>query len=87
MQIDWYPKAAADFEFFQKNKAKTAAKIERLLVDIVRDSYRGLGKPEPLKYEHSGWWSRRIDDEHRLVYKVEKNRIIVMKCRFHYSKD
>jgi toxin YoeB len=59
-------------------------KIVELLNDIKRDSYKGLGKPEPLKHELAGYWSRRITDEHRLVYKVSGNDIIIFSCKGHY---
>lgn len=59
-------------------------KINDLIRDIRRDPYRGIGKPEPLKENLSGWWSRRITKEHRLVYKVENGAILIAQCRFHY---
>ena len=59
-------------------------RIERLLENICQTPYSGIGKPEPLKHELSGYWSRRITEEHRLVYSVNENRIIVISLRFHY---
>ena len=64
---------------------RTFKKIVELLNDIKRDSYKGLGKPEPLKHELAGYWSRRITDEHRLVYKVSGNDIIIFSCKGHYT--
>jgi toxin YoeB len=60
-------------------------KIDRLLRDISRDPFKGLGKPEPLKHEYKGYWSRRITAEHRLIYKMENNAIIVASLRGHYE--
>ncbi|WP_444542119.1 Txe/YoeB family addiction module toxin [Belliella aquatica] len=59
-------------------------KINLLIKDAQRTPFEGLGKPEPLKHHLSGWWSRRIDLEHRLIYKLESNSIIIMQCRYHY---
>jgi toxin YoeB len=56
-----------------------------LLKDISRTPFQGIGKPEPLKYKYSGFWSRRIDEEHRLIYQVRDDEILIAKCRFHYD--
>jgi toxin YoeB len=61
------------------------AKINSLLRDISRTPFSGQGKPEPLKYKYKGFWSRRIDDEHRLIYRVKDDEILIAKCRFHYD--
>jgi len=61
-------------------------KIKELIRDIQRTPFEGKGKPEPLKGDLSGYWSRRIDQEHRLVYQVQKERIIIYSCRYHYEK-
>ena len=63
---------------------KVFKKIGTLIKDIQRDPFDGLGKPEPLKHDLSGYWSRRITDEHRLVYKVEKDTIYIVSCKYHY---
>lgn len=63
---------------------KTFKKIESLIKDIQRNPFKGLGKPEPLKHELSGFWSRRISDEHRLVYKIEKDIVYIVACKYHY---
>jgi toxin YoeB len=60
-------------------------KINQLIKEIIRDPFKGLGKPEPLKNDWKGYWSRRIDDKHRLVYKVEQDAVIFAKCHGHYS--
>jgi toxin YoeB len=61
-------------------------KINELLKDISRSPYEGIGKPEALKFNYVGYWSRRIDEEHRLIYKVEQDEIQILKCRFHYDQ-
>jgi len=61
-------------------------RIISLIKDISRNPFQGLGKPEALKYELQGYWSRRIDDEHRLIYKIENDRLIIVSCKYHYKK-
>ena len=74
------------FEFWIRNDRRTLIRIMDLLSDVQRDPFEGKGKPEPLKYELKGLWSRRITDEHRLVYSVSDDEISVYSCRFHYKK-
>jgi len=74
-----------DYLYWQKTNLKIATKINALLKDIARNPYSGLGKPEPLKYKYKGFWSRRIDGEHRLIYQVKGDEILIAKCRFHYD--
>ena len=78
-------KAFAAFYEWTVHDKKIAKKIMDLVKDIQRTPFTGLGKPEPLKHDLSGFWSRRITDEHRLVYKVEKEEIIIASCKFHYE--
>ena len=86
MEVDFLDKAIDDIEFWKKSGNKTVqSKITKLLESICITPYSGIGKPEPLKHELSGYWSRRITDEHRLVYTVSENRIKVISMRFHYS--
>ena len=73
-----------DYVFWQENDPKMVAKINKLIKDIKRNPADGIGKPERLKNDISGWYSRRINLEHRLVYKLEKNAIIIAQCRYHY---
>jgi len=63
---------------------KLFSKISSLIKDIARDPFQGLGKPEPLRHELSGYWSRCINEEHRLVYKIENDTIFILSCKFHY---
>jgi len=74
---------AAFYEWTKEDK-KLAKRIMELLKDIKRSPFTGIGKPEPLKHDLSGYWSRRITDEHRLVYKVESETIIIASCKYHY---
>ena len=74
-----------EYLFWQKNDKQKLNKINELLKDISRSAFEGIGKPEALKYKYVGYWSRRIDEEHRLIYKVEQDVIIIYKCRFHYD--
>ena len=74
-----------DYLYWQKTDRKILDRINNLVKDISRNPYSGLGKPEPLKYKYQGYWSRRITDEHRLIYKVVNDEIHVAKCLFHYD--
>jgi toxin YoeB len=73
-----------DFLFWLASDRKTARRIVRLIAEIQRDPVTGIGKPEPLKGELSGYWSRRIDDQHRLVYRANDEEIKILKARYHY---
>ena len=83
-QIAFEEKAFEDFTNWATQDKKVYAKIITLIKDIKRNPFLGLGKPEPLKHELSGYWSRRINDEHRLVYKVTDTMIIIASCKYHY---
>ena len=75
-----------DYLYWQTQDRKTLKRINQLINDIDRNGHDGIGKPEPLKHHLQGWWSRRIDDEHRLIYRIEGNEIHIMSCRFHYDE-
>lgn len=77
--------AFEDYSNWAIYSIKTFKKIIELLRDIKRDPFKGIGKPEPLKHELAGFWSRRITEEHRLVYKISGNDIIIVSCKGHYS--
>jgi toxin YoeB len=83
-RIAFLPAAFEDFGQWATEDRKVQARIIRLIKDIERDPFKGLGKPEPLKHDLAGLWSRRITDEHRLVYKVTDEEIVIVSCRFHY---
>jgi toxin YoeB len=74
-----------DYLYWQKTDKKMLQKINALLKDISRTPFEGIGKPEALKHKYRGFWSRRIDQEHRLIYKVTDTEILIAKCRFHYD--
>ena len=74
-----------DYLYWQKNNKKILQRINILLKEISRHPHTGTGKPEPLKYKYKGYWTRRIDGEHRLIYKVMEDDILIAKCRFHYD--
>ena len=74
-----------DYLYWQSQDKKTLKRINQLLKDIDRNGYSGIGKPEPLKGNMQGYWSRRIDDTNRLVYRIIENRIEILQCRSHYG--
>lgn len=74
-----------DYLYWQQTDKKKLLRINTLLKDIARNPYQGLGKPEPLKHKYSGFWSRRIDEEHRLIYRCVNDEIQIVKCRFHFD--
>jgi len=84
LEIFFHDDALEDYLYFKNSHPKLYEKINLLIKDINNDYYKGLGKPEPLKYALSGFWSRRISPEHRLVYQVTDGGIYVLKCRYHY---
>ena len=81
----WTDDAWEDYVYWSTQDKKTLKRINQLLKDIDRNGNNGLGKPEPLKYEYQGFWSRRIDDVNRLIYKIENDYIIILHCRGHYE--
>ena len=78
------PEFRSDLQYWAKNDRKILIKIFELIEAVVRDPFGGIGKPEPLRHKSSGTWSRRISKEHRLVYKVQDERINFVQARFHY---
>lgn len=82
----WQDEAWADYLYWQSQDKKTIKRINQLLQDIERNGYEGIGKPEPLKGNHSGWWSRRIDDTNRLIYRINNSQIEIAQCRSHYGE-
>lgn len=86
MEIKFTDEAKEDFDYWKTTNNQTILKrIRELLESIQKTPYRGIGKPEKLKYNLRGHWSRRINREHRLIYKLEKDAIIVISLRFHYG--
>lgn len=85
MQYIFVAESWEDYLYWQKVDKKIVKKINTLLKDISRTPFSGLGKPEALKHKYKGFWSRRITDEHRLIYAIKENEILIAKCRFHYD--
>lgn len=88
MKLVWSEAAWADYLYWQAGDARILARINEMLRDVKRSPFRGLGKPEPLKGDLTGWWSRRIDGEHRLVYRIsgraDAQALEIAACRHHY---
>ncbi|NLY28371.1 MAG: Txe/YoeB family addiction module toxin [Alcaligenaceae bacterium] len=82
-QLTWTLAAWEDYEYWQNQDRKTLKRINALIKDCLRNPFEGIGKPEPLRENLSGFWSRRIDDTHRLVYCVDEGRLVVIACRYH----
>ena len=81
----WAELAWDDYLYWQGQDKKTLKRINQLLKDIDRNKHQGIGKPEPLKHDKHGYWSRRIDDTHRLIYRICENNIEIAQCRTHYG--
>ncbi|MBS9334694.1 Txe/YoeB family addiction module toxin [Fructobacillus sp. M1-13] len=86
MSITWSDEAWQDFEWWLENDRRMVKRIRKLLHNTMREPFSGIGKPEPLKGDLSGLWSRRISDEHRLIYYVEDDALFIVAARFHYQK-
>jgi toxin YoeB len=84
MNIHFTASAWSEYLFWQDTDKKVVRKIHELIKDISRDPFVGIGKPEPLKHTYTGYWSRRITDEHRLVYKIERETLVIFQVRYHY---
>ncbi|BDS06072.1 toxin YoeB [Oceaniferula spumae] len=84
MELCWLPQGWEDYLHWQNTDKKTLKRVNLLIKDAMRAPFDGIGKPEPLKANLSGWWSRRITGEHRLVYRVHDGRLVIMMCRYHY---
>jgi toxin YoeB len=82
--ISFHALAWEDYLYWQRADRTKVKRINALIRDILRDPFAGLGKPEPLKHALAGFWSRRIDDEHRLVYKWERGHVTIVQLRYHY---
>jgi toxin YoeB len=82
--LAWTDDAWADYIYWQGQDKKTLKRINKLITDTKRSPFEGIGKPEPLKENLSGFWSRRVDESNRLVYTVNDSHIIIISCRYHY---
>jgi toxin YoeB len=86
MKVSFTPEGLEEYQYWGATDRKLWLRINRLLQEITRHPFEGTGKPEPLRYEFAGYWSRRIDEKHRLIYKATEDEIMVAKCRNHYKK-
>jgi toxin YoeB len=86
MRLVFTEAAWQDYLWFQEKDRPVLKRLNQLLKDTVRTPFEGLGKPEPLKADLAGYWSRRITDEHRLVYGVSGTDLVIIACRYHYTK-
>jgi len=84
-RITWTQAAWEDYEYWQGQDRKTLKRINNLIKDCLREPFSGIGKPEPLKENLSGLWSRRIDDVNRLVYLMDSGDLVIIACRYHYE--
>ena len=84
-RICFVPRAWDDYVFWQGQDKRTLKRINQLIEACVREPFAGIGKPEPLRENLSGYWSRRIDDTHRLVYCIDAQALVVIACRYHYQ--
>ncbi len=87
MKILFHDKAFLEYLSWQNADKKTLKRINELIKDIMRNPYEGIGKPEPLRYQLTGYWSRRINKEDRLIYKIEGDLLIIISCSEHYKKN
>lgn len=85
MEIVFQTQAWEDYQYWLEKDTKVLQRINELIKDTTRSPFKGIGKPEPLKGDFSGCWSRRITDEHRLVYIIKDKRLHLLQCRFHYK--
>ncbi len=85
MIISFVEKSWDDYNNWSVIDRKIFKRIQRLIKETIREPFGGIGKPEPLKNNLQGYWSKRITDEHRLVYKIEENQLIIISCKFHYD--
>lgn len=86
LNLLFLPEGWEDYLYWQTQDKKTLQRINALIKDIQRNPFEGLGKPEPLKGNYQGWWSRRIDEVNRIVYKAGPGQIVVAQCRTHYKE-
>lgn len=84
MKLSFLEDAWEDYLYWLQTDKSTLKKINQLIKDCMREPFGGIGKPEPLKFDMSGCWSRRITSEHRLVYRIEGDTLVIMQCRYHY---
>ena len=85
MKKMWTDRAWDDYQYWQAHDKQTLRKLNQLIADIERNGYNGIGKPEPLSGDLSGWWSRRIDEKNRIVYRIKDDHVEISQCKGHYD--
>jgi toxin YoeB len=85
MELVWQTNAWEDYCYWQKQDKKILERVNELIKDCLRSPFKGIGKPEPLKGNYAGCWSRRITQEHRLIYKINERRLHILQCRYHHD--
>ena len=85
MRLTWLPNGCKDYLYWQEIDRKILGRVNEIIRDALRNPLSGIGKPEPLRNNLKGWWSRRITQEHRLFSKVDGDSLVIMQCRFHYD--
>jgi len=86
VKLKFTGRAWADYGWWQTQDRKIVKRINELIKDIERNGHAGIGKPEALRNNYQGWWSRRISEEHRLIYKIVDDEIWILSCRLHYGR-
>lgn len=84
--LSWTREAWSDYLYWQTQDRKTLKRINKLIVETLRSPFEGIGKPEPLKENLADFWSKRIDETHRVVYAIDDNELTIISCRYHYEK-
>lgn len=84
MKVIFHEQAWDDYLYWQQQDRKMLVRLNSLIKECTRTPFDGTGKPEPLKGQLSGWWSRRLNREHRLVYRIEEDQLLIAQCRYHY---
>lgn len=84
MKLVFSERAWEDYLYWQETDRRLVARINRLILEIQREPFSGIGKPEPLRHAFQGYWSRRINDEHRIVYKIQDDALLIAQLRYHY---
>lgn len=87
LRLTWTENALDDLDWWQKHDPKILRKIIQLCIDICKNPTQGKGKPEPLRFDLQGYWSRRINKEHRIIYTFDSKQVTIIQCRFHYRKS
>lgn len=85
MKITFTPRGWDDYLWWQPSDRRILKRINQLIADIARNGHEGIGKPEPLRHDLSGYWSRRVTSEHRLVYTIDDETVMIVACRYHYG--